>query len=310
MTLQQLQYIVALDNHRHFVKAAASCHVAQPTLTLQVKKLEEQIGVSLFDRSSKPLKPTTIGALFITKARQILREIKQLKELVNDQLSQMEGTFKVGIIPTLAPYLLPKFLAKFADAFPNTRLEILEMQSENIIQSLKHDLIDIGLLATPLQEADIREIPLFYEPFLVYSNTKHPILRKEKSIRSDDLKPEGLWILGQGHCFRNQTLNVCDFDQLGADRNFNIEGGSIETLKRMITQSDGYTLIPELSYNPQQEKEQVIRFSEPQPVREISLAVHKNFTKEQLLIELRKSIIQTVPDSFSKNNRFITVNWR
>lgn len=310
MTLQQLQYVVALDNHRHFVKAAESCHVAQPTLTLQVKKLEDQIGIALFDRSSKPLKPTSLGTLFIVKARQILREIQQLKELVNDQLNQVEGTFKVGIIPTLAPYLLPKFLASFAQAFPNTRLEILEMQSDNIIQNLKHDLIDIGIMATPLEENEIREIPLFYEPFLIYSNTNNAILKKEESIRSDELQPEGLWILGQGHCFRNQTLNVCDFDRLEDDRNFNIEGGSIETLKRMIQQSEGYTLIPELSYNPQQEKNNVIRFSEPQPVREISLVVHKNFTKEQLLVELRKSIIDHVPDSFSKNNRFITVNWR
>ncbi|GAB5555162.1 MAG: hydrogen peroxide-inducible genes activator [Saprospiraceae bacterium] len=310
MTLQQLQYIVALDNHRHFVKAAESCHVAQPTLTLQVKKLEDQIGVALFDRSTKPLKPTSIGTLFIVKARQILREIQQLKELVNNQLSQVEGTFKIGIIPTLAPYLLPKFLGNFAESFPNTRLEILEMQSEYIIKSLKHDLIDIGLLATPLKENDIREIPLFYEPFLIYSNRENPILEKGKNIRSDELKPEGLWILGQGHCFRNQTLNVCDFDPLEDDRNFNIEGGSIETLKNMIEQSEGYTLIPELSYKPKQEKSNVIRFSEPQPVREISLAVHKNFTKEQLLVELRKSIISAVPDSFSKNKRFITVNWR
>ena len=310
MTLQQLQYIVALDNHRHFVKAAESCHVAQPTLTLQVKKLEDQIGVALFDRSSKPLQPTTLGALLLVKARQILREIQQLKELVNEKLSQTEGTFKVGVIPTLAPYLLPKFLGKFSADLPNTRLEILEMQSEHIIKDLKHDLIDIGILATPLGEPDIREIPLFYEPFLIYSNTKNPILTRAETIRADELQPEGLWILGQGHCFRNQTLNVCDFDHLGNDRNFNIEGGSIETLKRMIDQSDGYTLIPELSFNPEQEKNNVIRFSEPQPVREISLAVHKNFTKEQLLVELRKSIISTVPDGFSKNKRFITVNWR
>lgn len=310
MTLQQLQYVVALDNHRHFVKAAESCHVAQPTLTLQVKKLEEQIGIALFDRSTKPLKPTSLGILFIVKARQILREIQQLKEMVNDQLSQVEGTYKVGIIPTLAPYLLPKFLGNFAQAFPNTRLEISEMQSEQIIKGLKQDLIDIGLLATPLEEQDIREIPLFYEPFLIYSDMDNPILKKGSSIRTDELKPEGLWILGQGHCFRNQTLNVCDFDQLEDDRNFNIEGGSIETLKRMIEQSKGYTLIPELSYDPIQEKSNVIRFLEPQPVREISLAVHKNFTKEQLLVELRRSINHAVPDSFSKNKRFITVNWR
>jgi LysR family hydrogen peroxide-inducible transcriptional activator len=308
MTLQQLQYVVALDNHRHFVKAAESCHVAQPTLTLQVKKLEDQIGAILFDRSSKPLKPTPLGVLFIVKARQILREINQLKAMVNDDLRQMEGTFKLGIIPTLAPYLLPLFLREFADRFPNTRLEVSEMQSDEIIKNLEHDLIHIGILATPLEETNIREIPLYYEPFLIYSNEGNPVLNKQRQTK--ELKPEGLWILGQGHCFRNQTLNVCDFDQLDESRNFHIEGGSIETLKRMIRHSSGYTLIPELSYNAALEKNNVVRFSEPQPVREISLAVHKNFTKEQLLIELRKSIINSVPDRFKKNKRFVTVNWR
>ncbi len=310
MTLQQLQYVVALDNYRHFVKAAQSCHVAQPTLTLQVKKLEDQISVLLFDRTSKPIKPTPLGEVFILKARQILRDINQLKGLVNDDLNNLEGTFKVGVIPTLAPYLLPRFLSDFAAQFPETRLEVMEMQSAAIIEGLENDLIDIGLLATPLDEANIREVPLFYEPFLIYSNEENPILKKKGKITTKDLKPEGLWILGQGHCFRNQTLNVCQFDELGKSRNFHIEGGSIETLKRMIQQSSGYTLIPELSYLPKEEKRNVVRFSEPQPVREISLAVHKNFTKEQLLVELRRSINSHIPDSFKKNKRFITVNWR
>lgn len=310
MTLQQLQYVVALDNHRHFVKAAKSCHVAQPTLTLQVKKLEDQISVILFDRSSKPIKPTPLGEVFILKARQILRDINQLKGLVNDDLNNLEGTFKVGVIPTLAPYLLPRFLGDFAAQFPETRLEVTEMQSDSIINGLENDLIDIGLLATPLNESNLREIPLFYEPFLIYSHEENPILKKKGKITTKDLTPEGLWILGQGHCFRNQTLNVCQFDELGKTRNFHIEGGSIETLKRMIQESAGYTLIPELSYLPKQEQENVVRFSEPQPVREISLAVHKNFTKEQLLVEMRRSIINHIPDSFKKNKRFITVNWR
>lgn len=310
MTLQQLQYVVALDNHRHFVKAAESCFVAQPTLTLQVKKLEKQISVTLFDRSSKPLKPTPIGELFIIKARQILRDINQLKGLVNDNLSQVEGTFKLGVIPTLGPYLLPLFLGDFSKEFPNTKLEIVELQSEEIIKGLERDLIDIGLLATPLDESNIREVKLFYEPFMLYSDQEHEILSRDGTLTPDDLEPNGLWILGQGHCFRNQTLNVCDFEQVDLSRNIQIDGGSIETLKRLIDKLKGYTLIPELSYSPGTEQANVIRFSEPQPVREISLAVHKNFTKEQLLVELRKSIIKNVPDEFKKNQRFITVKWR
>jgi len=310
MTLQQLQYVVALDTHRHFIKAAKSCHVAQPTLTLQVKKLEDEISVLLFDRSTKPLKPTPLGTLFILKARQILRDVIHLKSLVNDNLNQMEGNFKVGVIPTLAPYLLPLFLVEFSKRFPQIQIEIMEMQSEQIINALENDLIDIGLLATPLNERDIREIPLFYEPFFIYSNVENPILKKKKKINADELKPEGLWILGEGHCFRNQTLNICQFPKIKSALNFKIEGGSIETLKRMIQQASGYTLIPALSYHQATEKENVIRFSEPQPVREISLVVHKSFTKENLLIELRKSILKNIPDSFSKNKKFMRVEWR
>jgi len=310
MTLQQLQYVVALDNHRHFIKAAKSCHVAQPTLTLQVKKLEDEISVLLFDRTSKPLKPTPLGALFILKARQILRDIDHLKSLVNDDLNQMEGNFKVGVIPTLAPYLLPLFLVEFSKAFSKIKLEIMEMQSEQIINDLENNLIDIGLLATPLNERDIREIPLFYEPFFIYSNDENPILKNKEKVNPKELKPEGLWIMGEGHCFRNQTLNICQFDKTEPTRNFKLEGGSIETLKRIIHRSSGYTLIPALSYHRATEKDNVIRFSEPQPVREISLVVHKSFTKENLLIELRKSILKNVPDSFSKNKKFMRVEWR
>jgi len=310
MTLQQLQYVVALDNHRHFIKAAKSCHVAQPTLTLQVKKLEDEISVLLFDRTSKPLKPTPLGALFILKARQILRDIDHLKSLVNDDLNQMEGNFKVGVIPTLAPYLLPLFLVEFSKAFSKIKLEIMEMQSEQIINDLENNLIDIGLLATPLNERDIREIPLFYEPFFIYSNDENPILKNKEKVNPKELKPEGLWIMGEGHCFRNQTLNICQFDKTEPTRNFKLEGGSIETLKRIIHRSSGYTLIPALSYDRATEKANVIRFSEPQPVREISLVVHKSFTKENLLIELRKSILKNIPDSFSKNKKFMRVEWR
>ncbi len=310
MTIQQLQYVVALDTHRHFVKAAESCHVAQPTLTLQVKKLEEQMSLVLFDRSTQPLRPTALGEVFIAKARQILREIEQLKELVNEERNQMDGVYRVGVIPTLAPYLLPLFVKDFMQQFPNTKLEIQELQSAVIMKGLKQDTLDIGILATPLNEPDIREIPAFYEPFLVFADTENDILRNDENIATDELSAEGLWLLGQGHCFRNQTLNVCRFEELENERNLMMEGGSIETLKKMIKEISGYTLIPELSFDEHHDKGHVLRFSEPQPVREISIVVHKSFTKELLVSELRRSIIDHTPSSFKKNTRFVTVKWR
>ena len=309
MTLQQLQYVVALDTHRHFVKAAESCHVAQPTLTLQVKKLEEQMSTILFDRSKQPLEPTPLGEIFIIKARQILREIDELKEIVSSEKDQMNGEFKLGIIPTLAPSLLPLFISDFLGKHQDTQLVVEELQSEEIIEKLEQKQLDLGILVTPLNEPDIREVPLFYEPFLIYADENQQLLKKDK-VDVSDLRPEGLWLLRQGHCFRNQTLNICRFDISENPRNLVMEAGSIETLKKMILKVSGYTLIPELSFNKNNDMSNIIRFNDPQPVREVSIVVHKHFTKERLISELRRSIIAHTPQSFKKNTRFITVKWR
>lgn len=309
MTIQQLQYVVALDTHRHFVKAAESCHVTQPTLTLQVKKLEKQISAVLFDRSCQPLEPTAIGELFILKARRILQEIDELKETVNGERDQTDGIFRVGIIPTLAPSLLPLFIADFINKHPQTRLVIEELQSESIIEALHNKQLDLALIVTPLNEPDLREVPLFYEPFLLYTDVNNSLLQRE-SISPEQLKPDGLWVLRQGHCFRNQTLNICEFDVSEHHRNLIMEGGSIGTLKRLINEVTGYTLIPELAYDHENDSKQVIQFEEPKPVREVSIVVHKHFTKEKLITELKRTILEHTPDSFKKNERYMTVVWR
>ncbi|MEH0152926.1 LysR substrate-binding domain-containing protein [Limibacter armeniacum] len=307
MTLQQLQYVVALDNHRHYVKAAESCHVAQPTLTLQVKKLEEQVGLLLFDRSKQPLTPTPMGKKFILKARQILRDVEQLKTMVSDDRNEISGTFRLGIIPTLSQYLLPLFLKEFTALYPDTRLEIKEMQSEEMINTLTNGTLDLGLMATPSGDEQIREIPIFYEPFMVYAHKDHEIMQCGQ-VTPDDLKREGLWLLNEGHCFRNQVLEICELRSY--HQNISFESGSIETLKRLIPHTNGYTLIPELSYLQVLDHEFVREFQEPKPAREISLVVHKSFTKELLLANLRKTIQHNIPEHFQKANRFITVKWR
>lgn len=310
MTIQQLQYIVALDNHRHFVRAAESCHVTQPTLTLQVKKLEAQIGLQIFDRSTQPLTVTPMGQKIIFKARQVLREIEQLKEMVNTEKNRMQGTFRLGIIPSLSPYLLPPFLKEFTQRFPQARLQINEFQTEGIIEGLEANTLDIGILVTPINEPQIREIPLFYEPFLLYAHTEHPLLER-KEVTTSDLNEKGLWILSQGHCFREQTLNLCQrSNDLAGEVNVQFESGSIETLKNMISSISGYTLIPELAFNPQREAENVRRFASPEPAREVSIVVHNSFSKELLLAHLKKTILDQVPASFKKTNSFVRVDWR
>ncbi len=310
MTIQQLLYVVALDNCRHFVKAAESCYVAQPTLTLQVKKLEEEIGIVIFDRTAQPLVPTPIGERFIQKAREILRDVDGLKEMVNSDRKKLGGTYKLGIIPTLAPYLLPRFVKSFCDKHPDVILEIKEMQSSQIIQALKSNLINIGIMATPVEDHAIREIFLFNEPFLVYACEGHPFLKKDK-IEAGDIVNEGLWLLNEGHCFRNQVLNICNKAHPDTSHNqLYFESGSIETIKNMVRNVAGYSLIPELSVNGPEDKFMIRRFNDPQPTREISLVVHHSFTRELLLDHLRRSIVENIPDTFNRNTGFVRIKWR
>lgn len=309
MTLQQLEYIVALDSYRHFVTAAEHCFVTQPTLSMQVHKLEEEIGTIIFDRKKQPLEPTKAGTQILLKARQILREVNQLKALVSDEKESIEGVFRLGIIPTVAPYLIPLFVGEFVREHPNTTLSIEEMKSSDIIDGLKNDTLDIGILATPLSEKQLREIPLYYEPFLLYVSEKHPLYKK-KSIQAKDVNQEGLWILNQGHCFRSQVLNICKPKTSSEKGGLKYESGSIETLKRLIDSDHGYTLVPELAIEHDRDKKSVRRFEEPQPVREISIVTHNSFAKEVLIEELRKSILKKLPNSFKKNTRFYTVKWR
>lgn len=309
MTIQQLQYVVALDTYRHFVKASESCHVAQPTLTLQVKKLEKEISTELFDRSTMPIQPTDIGKKFILKARDVLNEVEELKLLVNNDRDEMEGEFRIGIIPTLSSSLLPLFLRDFMKSHPKTKLIIDEMESESIMDKIENKQIDVGILSTPLNEPNIREICMFYEPFLVYADLQNDILSGE-SLVADDLSPDGLWILRNGHCFRNHVLNFCQFDLRENAKNLTMEGGSIETLKKLVQRLLGYTLVPELSIDKKRDQPHIRRFKDPQPVREVSLITHKHFTKKRFLNELRKSILDKIPDNFKKNGHFKPIKWR
>ncbi|MFY0674833.1 MAG: LysR family transcriptional regulator [Bacteroidia bacterium] len=309
MTLQQLHYVLALDTHKQFVKAADSCHVTQPTLTLQLKKLEDEISAILFDRSATPLKATPIGEQFIAQAKRILWDVDELKNLVNNDKEMIDGSFKIGIIPTLAPNLLALFLSDFISANPKTNLIIEELQSEAIIEMLKNRQLDVGILSAPLNEHKLREEHLFDEPFLVFTDEQNDLL-SYKSINAKNLKSDGLWVLKDGHCFRNQTLNICNFKPSQQHKNVTMEGASIDTLKKLIRQIKGYTLIPELSYDEKNDVENVLGFDHPKPVRSICMGVHKHFTREKLISELKRSIIANIPNSFAKNTRVRRVKWR
>lgn len=304
MNLQQLEYIVALDIHRNHAKAAAHCHVTQPTLSMMVKKLEGELGVRIFDRG-QPLKPSPSGEIIISRARQILQEIKNLKAFISSEKDSIAGEFRLGVIPTLAPYLLPRFLNGFLEKNPTTSFTVVEMLTEDIVKNLKAGKLDVGILVTPLDDREIREIPVFYEPILLYTS---PDLKYygQDNVRLKSLDTEHLLLLEEGHCFRGQVMNLCPKVKRGHQQ-LNYQSGSFETLKAMVDNNYGYTLIPELAVDTR--RKQVKHFTSPEPVREVSLVVHYGFVKETLLVRLREAILKAIPAHFKKNEKYIRVRW-
>ena len=230
MTLIQLEYVIAIDTWRHFATAAAKCFVTQPTLSMQVQKLEEELGVRLFDRSKVPVVPTAEGVEVIQQARVVLQEAERLGEIVRQRQGEMVGELRIGILPTLAPYLLPLFLNSFLSQYPGIRLKITELTTEAIVERLKKNLLDAGLLATPLHDPGLFEQPLFYEAFVVYVSPAEPAYKK-RYVLADDIDVRHLWLLEEGHCMRSQIMHLCELKtRVYGESNFQYEAGSIETL--------------------------------------------------------------------------------
>lgn len=312
MTLTQLEYIIAVDNEKSFAKAAKSCKVTQPTLSMQVKKLEEDLGVLLFDRSKKPILTTDIGTRIITQARTVLRETGRIPELIQDEQEKVKGELRVGIIPTLGPYLLPMFLPGFMQEYPEVQLNIQELLSHQIMSRLRADQLDVGLLVTPIRADGFTEIPLFYETFVVYMSTSHPLTDKDK-IDFEDLNMEDMWLLQEGHCFRSQVVNICsDQQEQPTQRGLRFESGSLETLRRIVERQYGYTLLPELATLELSEdlyNNHVRRFRSPQPVREVSIVLRRSFMKRKLVDLLQQAILSAVPDILQNSKRGRKVDW-
>jgi LysR family hydrogen peroxide-inducible transcriptional activator len=303
MTFVQLEYIIALDRHRHFASAASHCFVTQPTLSMQVQKLEDELGIKIFDRSKQPVIPTEAGIEVIEQAKKIITAKEQMHEMVNSRKGVISGELKVGIIPTLAPYLLPLFAYQFAQKYPNVKLIINEMMTDLIISRLREGSIHAGILVTPLQEYGIKEDVLFYEELLVYVSKRNESLKKNY-VLAQDIDPNKLWLLEEGHCFRSQIMNLCELQKASKEgHSFEYEAGSIETLRRMVELTDGVTILPELAtmdLNIKQQQ-QLRQFKRPAPMREVSLVVHRDFVKKRLIEILKKEIIAAVPEKIKKN---------
>jgi LysR family transcriptional regulator, hydrogen peroxide-inducible genes activator len=305
MTIVQLEYIVALDTYRHFVTAAENCCVTQPTLSMQVQKLEEELGVKLFDRSKQPVVPTEIGEVVIRQARIILREVFKTKEIIDEHKGTVVGEMRVGIIPTLAPYLLPLFLDNFIKKYPQVKLKISELTTDQLLFNLNKELIDVGIAVTPLQDDRIFEQPLFYEEFVAYVSESEAAYQKD-FILSEDIDLNRLWLLEEGHCIRGQILNICELRKQSAHtRNFEYESGSVETLKRMVEHYGGVTILPELSLRDLSATQslQVRQFHEPRPVREVSLVTLRNHLKRGPIEAMKEEILGVIPQKMKHPNQ-------
>lgn len=304
MTLVQLEYIVALDTYRSFGVAAAKCFVTQPTMSMQVQKLEEELGVKLFDRSKQPITPTEIGTEILEQARNILKESYKLKELINNQKSVVSGELRIGIIPTMAPYLMPKVIPAFMENYPDVQLVIWEYMTDRIIHELKNGLLDCGILSTPLEDKSLQEIPLFYESFVAYLSKSSPLMGK-KNLMPSDINLDDLWLLNEGHCMRNQILNICKRKKSDDLKPFEYNTDSVETLKRMVEMNNGITLLPELSISDFTVKQldRVRYFKSPEPTREISIVTHRNFLKRKLIMALEKEILDAIPKRMRNKNK-------
>ncbi len=297
MTLIQLEYIIAIDTYRHFATAAQKCFVTQPTLSMQIQKLEEELDIKIFDRSKQPVVPTELGEQIIKQARVVIQETQFIREIITNQKEEIAGELRLGIIPTLAPYLLPLFLNHFLAKYPHINVNIVEVTTELLVEKLKKQLIDVGILATPLHEEGIFETNLFYEEFVVYASPASSLL-KENIIELNSIQNDLLLILQEGHCMRSQVINLCGLNA-GKEKSSRLayETGSIETLKRMVEINNGVTIIPELATCnlPEINKSMVRHFGEPVPVREISLVTHRYFMKKRLIDVLQKEILGVIP---------------
>jgi LysR family transcriptional regulator, hydrogen peroxide-inducible genes activator len=291
MTITQLQYVLAVAEHKNFTLAAEKCFVTQPTLSMQIQKVEEELSIQIFDRSKKPIQLTDIGQKIVAQAKNIVNEADRMQDIVDLQKGFIGGEFRLGIIPTIMPTLLPMFLSNFIKKYPKVKLIIEELNTAEIIKKLNNGQLDAAIAATPLNEDKIKEIVLYFEPFMVYAPDYH-ILSKKKEIEIDDININEILMLQDGHCFRDGILNFCKSATSIDDNKFKIESGSFETLVKLADEGLGITLLPYLHTLNLNEKDKLKlrHFTEPKPAREISLIFPKNELKIHITNALRDVI--------------------
>ena len=295
MTLQQLEYILAVNQFRHFAKAAEYCRVTQPTLSAMIQKLEEELDTRIFDRSQQPVCPTPVGIHIIEQAQNILVQANRIKNIIEEEKHSLTGTFKLGILPTVAPYLLPRFFPQLMKKYPDLDIRVVEMKTNDIKKALQTGEIDAGIVASLAGMEEVQQTPLFYEQFFAYVSREDALFNNEV-IRTSDLNGEQLWLLDEGHCFRDQLVRFCQMKSARASQ-LAYHLGSMETFMRMVESGKGVTFIPELAVLQlgDAQKELVRSFAIPCPTRQVVLLTNKNFIRHTLLEVLVKEIKLSVP---------------
>lgn len=291
MTITQLQYVLAVAEYQNFTLAAEKSFVTQPTLSMQVQKLEDELDVLIFDRGKKPIAITEIGKKIVAQAKNIVAEAERMRDIVDQDKGFVGGDFVLGIIPTVMPTLLPMFLSTFVKKYPKVNLIIKEQPTDSLIRNLEDNHLDAAIAATPLEVDFLIERPLYYEPFVGYVPPSHR-LAKQKELSTTDLDISDILLLQDGHCFREGVINLCKSHENGQNEHFQIQSGSFETLVNLSDEGLGMTLLPYLNTRSlDKRKEMNLRhFKKPSPAREISLIFHKSELKMQITEALKDTI--------------------
>ena len=294
-----MEYVLAVEDLRHFGHAAERCNVTQSTLSTMLARLEDELGVQIFDRSTKPITTTHEGKTVIRQLRIIQRGIEDLNDTVASLKGEKQGSLKIGVIPTIGPYLLPRFLHDFVASYPYIHFEVSEITTEQIVDQIHSRELDIGIVSIPLDYPDIIEVSLYDEPFYYYDRSPG---KKSSHVKQEEIDFRRLWLLEEGHCMRTQVKKICGSeDRLIRSTNLNYKSATISTLIRFVRQSDGVTLLPYLSTKELNEEERghIRPFVRPIPARTIGLIHHKHFSKKEVLINLAnkiKALIDADPD--------------
>lgn len=299
-SLTQLEYVLAVDKHRHFGKAAEACHISQPTLSQQIQKLEDELSIIIFDRIQKPIVTTDEGRRLIEQAKVVIREQEKLIHISRMGKKGLAGEFRLAIIPTIGTYLIPLFIKDFSSRYPEVELFIEELKTEASLEELRNDRLDGAILATPLERPGFKEHPLYYEPFVLYAAKGHPLLNKNR-IAPKDLDGSQMWMLQDGNCFKTQVANFCSINpnQDSVFKNIHFQSGNLDTLCNVVKRNNGYTLIPDFFtqlMNPAEVRNCVRPFVSPVPAREVSFVYRRDHWKLEIVDALEKCVLRNLPE--------------